>query len=50
MIEGQEVVEMTNSPTFCWSSANKGSFSSDIYGCFFIRSVPDAIFAMLFLP
>jgi hypothetical protein len=35
MIEGQEVIERTNSPTFCWRSTNKGSFSTDMYGCIF---------------
>jgi len=35
MIEGQEVMERTNSPTFCWRSTNKGSFSTDMYGCIF---------------
>jgi hypothetical protein len=27
----QEVMERTNSPTFCWST-NNGSFSTDMYG------------------
>jgi hypothetical protein len=35
MDEGQEVMERTNSPTFCWSSTNKGSFSTDLYACIF---------------
>jgi len=35
MIEGQEVMEKTNLPTFCWRSTNKGSFSTDMYGCIF---------------
>jgi len=35
MIVGQEVMERTNSPTFCWRSTNKGSFSTDMYGCIF---------------
>jgi hypothetical protein len=30
---GQEVTESTNSPTFCWRSTNKGSFSTDMHGC-----------------
>jgi hypothetical protein len=32
MSEGQEVMERTNSPAFCWKSRNKGSFSSDMLG------------------
>jgi hypothetical protein len=35
MIERQEDMERTNSPTFCRRSANKGSSSTDMYGCIF---------------
>jgi len=35
MIVGQVVMERTNSLTFCWRSTNKGSFSTDMYGCVF---------------
>jgi len=37
MIRTQEVIQRTNSfsATFCWKSANKGSSSTDIYGCSF---------------
>jgi hypothetical protein len=35
MFEVQEVVERTNSPTFCWRSTKKGSFSTYMYGCIF---------------
>jgi hypothetical protein len=35
MILGQEVMEITNLPTFCWRSSNKGSFSTDIHAHFF---------------
>jgi hypothetical protein len=35
MIIGQEVMERTNSPAFCWRSTSKGSFSTVIYGCSF---------------
>jgi len=36
MIEGQEVMEITNSPTLCWRSTNRGSFSTVMYGCIFL--------------
>jgi hypothetical protein len=32
MIVGQEDTEITNSPTFCLRSADKGSFGTDMYG------------------
>jgi hypothetical protein len=35
MAEVQEVMERTDSPTFCWWSVNKGSFSTDMFGCVF---------------
>jgi hypothetical protein len=35
MIEGQEVMELINSPYFCWRSTNRGSFSIDMCGCIF---------------
>jgi hypothetical protein len=31
MIEGQEVMEITNLPNFCWRSTNKGSFSTHVW-------------------
>jgi hypothetical protein len=34
MIEEQEVMERTNSPAFCWSSTNKGSFGTIFYTAF----------------
>jgi hypothetical protein len=39
MFEGQVVVERTNMLAFCWRSTNKGSFSTDMYGCVFHLSV-----------
>jgi hypothetical protein len=51
MIEVQEVVERTNSPTFFWRSINKGNFSIYIYmGVFFTHSAFDIILAMIFVP
>jgi hypothetical protein len=50
MIEGQEVMNRTHSPTFCSRLTNKGSFSTDMYGCILIYSVSDIMFAILFLP
>jgi hypothetical protein len=35
MIEGLDVMERTNSPTFCCRLTNKDSFSTDMYGCIF---------------
>jgi hypothetical protein len=35
VIEGEEVTEITNSPTFCSRSTNKCSFGLDIYGYIF---------------
>jgi hypothetical protein len=35
MIEGQEVVERTQSPAFSYRSTNTGSFRTDTYGCIF---------------
>jgi hypothetical protein len=49
MIEGQEVMEISNSPNFCCQST-KAVLSQTYMGVFFIRSVSDTIFAMLFLP
>jgi len=43
----QELMERRNSPTFCWRSNNKGSFSTDMFGCV-LQSVRQN-FAMLFL-
>jgi hypothetical protein len=45
MIEGQEVMERSNSPNYSPSSANKDSFITDIYGCIFQHSVYHTIFA-----
>jgi hypothetical protein len=50
IIVAQEVMEITNSPTFCPKSNNKGSFSEDLYGGIFIRSALDKIVAMFFPP
>jgi hypothetical protein len=36
-------MERTNSPSFCWKSPNKGSFSTDMFEYIFIRSVSDTI-------
>jgi hypothetical protein len=38
MVVGQEVMERTNSPTFCWKSTNKPSISPDMYGRIFIHA------------
>jgi hypothetical protein len=38
MIEEQEVMERTNSPAFCWSSTNKGSFGTIFYTAFSLRN------------
>jgi hypothetical protein len=35
MLEWQYAVERTNSPALCCWSTNKGSFSTDMYGCIF---------------
>jgi hypothetical protein len=48
MIVWKEVMEGTNSPTFCWMSTNKGSFSPDMHGYIFIRSVSNTIFCDAF--
>jgi hypothetical protein len=49
MFEGQEVVEIPNSPTFCWST-NKVTLTQTCMGALFFRSVSDTVFTMLFLP
>jgi hypothetical protein len=49
MIEGQEVMEISNSPNLC-CPPTKAVLSQTYMGVFFIRSVSDTIFAMLFLP
>jgi hypothetical protein len=48
MIEGQEVMERTKPCTFSWKSANKGIFSTDIYGCIFYSFSVWTTFVMLF--
>jgi hypothetical protein len=50
MIEGQDDMERTYLPTFCWSSTNKGSSAQICMGVFFIRSVSLTIFATYFIP
>jgi hypothetical protein len=35
MIEGREVTERTNSPTFRGRAINYGSFRTDMYGCIY---------------
>jgi hypothetical protein len=49
MFEGQEVVERTNSPIFCWST-NKVALTQTCMGALFFRSVSVTVFTMLFLP
>jgi hypothetical protein len=49
MIEWHEIMERTNSPTFCWRSTNKGSFSTDVHGCIFHSLSVWQIVAMNFL-
>jgi hypothetical protein len=48
--EGQEVVERTNSHTFCLTSTNKNNLSQTSIGVFLICSVSDIIFVIIFLP
>jgi hypothetical protein len=48
MMEGQDVMERSNSPTFCLRSTNKGSFSTDMYGCIYHCLVSDTFFAKHF--
>jgi hypothetical protein len=48
MIVWQDVVERTNSPTFCWCEPKKAVLAQTCMGVFFIREVSDTIFTMLF--
>jgi hypothetical protein len=50
MMEGQEVMERSNLPTFCLRSTNKGSFSTDMYGCIYHLFSVWYIFCKTFLP
>jgi hypothetical protein len=47
MTEGQEVMEINNSPTFC--QPTKAVLAQICMGVFLIRSVSDTIITMLFL-
>jgi hypothetical protein len=49
-MEGQYVMEKTNSLTFFSSSINKSSLTKTCMAVFYIRSVPGTISAMLSLP
>jgi hypothetical protein len=50
MTEGLEVMERTSTPTFGLGQPTKAVLAQTCMGVFFIHSVSDTSFAILFLP